>query len=588
MKVIVQIARVLTGLLFIFSGVIKLNDPSGFSIKLNEYFDVFAQDVSVKQDTLKIAFSDGSKELSTASFALYSFDKDRELSISGMADTTQEVSTETKVRGKDTITISHVKVTQNLTVSAELKGQSAGEVDFDLPDSTSQAMFTLKATVAGKPVFQKDFKVSVASLPEAKTTLNLKDYVRPESWLNGFFKWMKDYTLWLSILICAVEVILGFALIVGWSIRLTAWLMLLLIVFFTFLTGYSWLSGFSPKPMFWYLLVVSLALILIAGMVRNAKWRTILLSFTAAYTAVVVLLCKYSTSIFPGGFDKLKMKVTDCGCFGDFMHLEPSESFYKDLILLLLILIVFFGTSYIKPWFSKKFGWKFMTGISLLSLGFGVFCYIYLPVWDFLPYKKGNNIKEIMYKVPEGMRATDSTQLIYVMHKDKDSITIPFVYPYTEYMKYKKEGWSTGRSITKMIIEGYHSPIHDFKITELKNQTDMTDSFLNANGYQLIWDMPYLDKGYQGANAEVKEIYQWAGKHKVRFWPLTSSGSSLIESWTAKEKPGFSWYVCDQKTLITIGRYNPTLYLFKGPVVVKKWSGRSLPSTSRLEKLTSQ
>ena len=85
MKVIVQIARVLTGLLFIFSGVIKLNDPSGFSIKLNEYFDVFAQDVSVKQDTLKIAFSDGRKELSTASFALYSFDKDRELSISGMA-----------------------------------------------------------------------------------------------------------------------------------------------------------------------------------------------------------------------------------------------------------------------------------------------------------------------------------------------------------------------------------------------------------------------------------------------------------------------------------------------------------------------
>lgn len=38
MKILTQLARTLVGVLFIFSGIIKLNDPLGFSYKLDEYF----------------------------------------------------------------------------------------------------------------------------------------------------------------------------------------------------------------------------------------------------------------------------------------------------------------------------------------------------------------------------------------------------------------------------------------------------------------------------------------------------------------------------------------------------------------------
>ena len=38
MKVVIAIVRVLVGVLFIISGLVKLNDPIGFSIKLSEYF----------------------------------------------------------------------------------------------------------------------------------------------------------------------------------------------------------------------------------------------------------------------------------------------------------------------------------------------------------------------------------------------------------------------------------------------------------------------------------------------------------------------------------------------------------------------
>ena len=64
MKILTNIARVLVGCLFIFSGIIKNNDPKGTGIKLNEYFDVFAAATQVKQDSLYITINDnlGNKE----------------------------------------------------------------------------------------------------------------------------------------------------------------------------------------------------------------------------------------------------------------------------------------------------------------------------------------------------------------------------------------------------------------------------------------------------------------------------------------------------------------------------------------------
>src|SRR3982751_1900592 len=51
------------------------------------------------------------------------------------------------------------------------------------------------------------------------------------------------HTLWLSVSMNAFEIIAGFAILVGWRVALTSWLLLLLIIFFTFLTGYTYVTG---------------------------------------------------------------------------------------------------------------------------------------------------------------------------------------------------------------------------------------------------------------------------------------------------------------------------------------------------------
>jgi len=502
MKILVQISRVLVGLLFIFSGVIKLNDPSGFSIKLNEYFDVFAADVSTQQDSLTVSLMDGPKVLGSKTFILYSFDKERTLEFEN------EYEAQRDTAGKI------IRYDANMELS--LGTETVADLDYAAMDSIERKMVAVKVTIAGNSAFQKTFMASPAKMLNETQIVNVQQYVKPEGWLNGFFKGMKSFSLWLSIFVCSLEVILGFALIVGWKSRLTSWLLLLLIIFFTFLTFYA-----------------------------------------ANYN-----------------------KVTDCGCFGDFIKLKPWQSFNKDLVLLVLILIIFLGARYIKPWFSKKFGWKFMAMTSLITVAFGVLCYLYLPLWDFLPYKKGNDIKKIMTDVPAGMRATDSVEIRFVMQKGNDSAEVTS----KQYADYTAKGYTYKRRIDKIIIEGYKNPIHDFAINDMTSGRDLKDSLLSHDGFQLVFISPFLDKVYEGCMPETKEIYAWTAEKNIPFFAVTASSKEPASEFTKKHKLGFNFMAGDQKFLMTMARYNPTMYLMNGPVVVKKWSGRNLPSVKSLEK----
>src|SRR5690606_14571078 len=146
----------------------------------------------------------------------------------------------------------------------------------------------------------------------------------------------EPYALLIAVFMVIFEVVLGVFLLIGYKPKFTVWSLLIMIVFFTFLTFYAWY------------------------------------------------------------FDKVK----DCGCFGDFLKIKPVESFIKDLILLVLILILFFGVKHIKPVFGKLPTTILAFAGFIVSLWFGYHVLMHLPLIDFRAYKVGNNIKEGM-SIPE-------------------------------------------------------------------------------------------------------------------------------------------------------------------------------------------
>ena len=140
------------------------------------------------------------------------------------------------------------------------------------------------------------------------------------------------FALGIAVLLVVFEVVLGVFLIIGYKPKFTVWSLLIMILFFTFLTFYS------------------------------------------------------------AFFDKVK----DCGCFGDALKLTPWESFTKDVVLLCFVFILFFGVKYITPVFTKMTTTVLALLSFVFSLWFGIHVLEHLPAKDFRAYKIGANIPEGM------------------------------------------------------------------------------------------------------------------------------------------------------------------------------------------------
>lgn len=296
----------------------------------------------------------------------------------------------------------------------------------------------------------------------------------------------------ISIFVVIVEVILGVLLLIGFKPKFTVWSLLLMIVFFTFLTFYS------------------------------------------AY------------------FNK----VTDCGCFGDAIKLTPWESFTKDVILLVFILILFFGRKYITPLFSPKTNW-IVGGVALLAcVLFANHVLAHLPSVDFRPYKIGANIQEGM-SVPEDAPKpiyeyawrfkVDGEEQIYVTEGDYPTVDGEFV-----------------DVETTQIQAGYEPPIHDFTI-EQEGQ-DYAAELLEED--KLVMVIAYdMAKSDLEAFEEVAEVTAKAKQKGYKVIGMSASSNDMANKIIDTYGLDFEFYFTDETTLKTIVRSNPAiLVLSKGTI----------------------
>ncbi len=512
MKIITSIVRLIVGGLFIFSGLIKNNDPKGTAIKFNEYFDVFSQDVKSKQDSLIITFTDNEGYSATESFVLTTNDSVIDLMANQSKPEKEEIETSENDSAQYSDSAWHS------TFYGIVKGNNFFENEY-LLDSTPHTIHLLARLSNDSILLDKKIQLTPNTKHELQIPLDVSPYIKAESMWVGFFQGLKDYALFLAILMCVLEVGLGFAILIGWKPKITLWLTLALIVFFSILTFYS-----------------------------------------AYYN-----------------------KVTDCGCFGDFIKLKPWTSFNKDLILLILILFLIWRRNHIIPIFSKLFSWNAVILVTLGSYLFAWYCNKYLPVWDFLPYKEGNNIKQIM-TAPPGQRQTDSMQMVFIYEKDGLQKTFSM-----SNIPSSAEGWKFVDRKDSIIIPAWKSPIHDFSFSKREDsEVDLKDSILNGTNFQLVFIAPTLEKSDIKAWKEIKELAAAARKEGINVYGATSSSLSYADIFANENQLPFKFYNGDQTLLKTIARSNPLTILFYKATVIKKWSCERVPNYKKIKKLISK
>jgi len=97
----------------------------------------------------------------------------------------------------------------------------------------------------------------------------------------------------------------------------------------------------------------------------------------------------------------IKNPVTDCGCFGDALVISNWATFYKNLFLITLAILMLIFHKRMKTLLLPRFEWIAVTMFILIGVGLSLYSYQHLPLIDFRPYKVGVNIPEAML-IPEG------------------------------------------------------------------------------------------------------------------------------------------------------------------------------------------
>ncbi len=376
--------------------------------------------------------------------------------------------------------------------------------------------------------------------------------------------WLHEILVPLAAALCIAEIVLGVAVLVGYQMKKVSWSLLLMIVFFTILTGAS--------------------------------------------------------AIFE--------IVRSCGCFGDAIPLTPWESFYKDLVLLALILIIFFQKSSIKPFEDKKadiayfiisvaimiplsiqLDWNapllftaIVLGIGLLlkyvkaqqaavgavaasllgSIWFSVYAVDHLPFRDFRPYANEKNLPEQMV-LPEGAKPPIYENILTyknsVTGEEKSYTTAE----YTAAKLWENKDWVWVSTDNKLIQEGDEAKITDLSILTHDNR-EITDEVLAEP--KMLWIVCY-DLGLTSTENldDIRNLASQAEKNGVKVIVLSSAGEQQKDQFIKDNNFNFEFGITDGIVLKTMLRSNPgIMYLEKG-TVKGKWHENDTPTFDQISQL---
>jgi len=328
------------------------------------------------------------------------------------------------------------------------------------------------------------------------------------------------YAFTLSIAVITFEIIAGVALLLGFRFKFFSILLLLLMLFFAFLTGYA----------IWY---------------------------------------EHHTG--------LELK---CGCFGDCIPLTAMQSFLKDILLLVLVIILLIFRKHIHPLFSRRPNTALMAAGLIAALAIQCYALQHLPFVDCLPYKVGNNIWEKMQTPPGAVPDVYETVITY--EKDGKQIEI------------SQDGFLADSTLwnlnvidtkSKLIKKGNATPlITDFAVTDYEGN-DYTEALLNEPGYNFLLFIKDMDKASLKNIDRIQKLIARAYQGEtVGFFILSSGSPEKTEAFKSKHKLPVDVFLLDGTVSKTAMRSNPGLMLIKGGTIIGKWSPRDFPKDFRMNK----
>ena len=265
--------------------------------------------------------------------------------------------------------------------------------------------------------------------------------------------------------------------------------------------------------------------------------------------------------------------ISDCGCFGDAVKLTNWQTFWKNVALLAMAVVLARRPLDMVRFISRTNQWIVLNYSALFILAVSGYSLYDLPQFDFRPYHVGADIRRGMEIPPGAPQPQFETTFIMEKGGERREFTLD---------NYPDSTWTFIDSKTVQTAEGYVPPIHDFSITRRDDGEDITEQVLAYQGYTFLLIAPHLEQADDSNLDLINQIYEYALDNGYPFYCLTASTESAVARWRDITGAEYPFCSTDATTLETIIRSNPGLLLIKAGKVVRKWSSNRLPDEYQL------
>lgn len=317
--------------------------------------------------------------------------------------------------------------------------------------------------------------------------------------------WAFPYASPLSVILNATEFVLGILLLFNVCSRITSWLVMLMMVFFTVIT-------------------------------IN---------------------------------DALNNPVPDCGCFGDVVKLTNWQTFYKNLVIDSLLLIVFFSRKRVKGWFVPVAEWAILVLAVSGFIWFEIYNIRHLPVIDFSDWRTGKNM----------INPNPKPVKYYLLYRNKTSGEekeyLSPDYPYSD------SSWLANWEFVSQRIDDPNPRLHDLKIED-ENGNDFTSQIVENPGYQFILVSYDLSKVNLKCMNKIEDLIRDCNESNIGIAALTASLPEETASFKSSHNLQIDFYFADDIILKSMIRSNPGLLLMKNGVVLGKWHFNDFPTLGEI------
>jgi len=319
--------------------------------------------------------------------------------------------------------------------------------------------------------------------------------------------WAMPLALFLSIFLSTVEFVLGFALLFNFRLKALSWVLFPLMIFFTALTLYD--AIFSPVP--------------------------------------------------------------DCGCFGDAIKLTNWQTFYKNIVLIGFVYIIFKQRERFKSILHLKSQTVFVLFLSIVFASFSYYQYNHLPLIDFRQWKIGNYISD----------DSDIEERVFLIYKNKKTEEqkeyLSPNYPWNDSV------WMSEWEFVDQRIEIPEQAQSISVYITTSEGDDVTREMIENPDYQFLFITWDINKAPVMAFEKINILNQYFSDKGIELAGLTSNSIKEIEPLVEMHSLDFIFYNADNIALKTVVRANPGLILLKEGRVINKWHYHDFPTIAELE-----